>query len=72
MVLSILPVQSLSRYSFDKVSVITWVSTSLGPAGMSAGFGDMTFNCEGEDTIVVVLLRGVFHNATSRVMCEIY
>ena len=56
--LSKLPDHSLSRSSFDNVWVITLVSISIGPAGMSAGFMEISFNCEGEDTLVVVPLRG--------------
>ena len=58
MVISMLPDQSLSRSSADKVSTITWVSISLGLAGMSAGFGVISFNLEGGDILIVVPLGG--------------
>ena len=42
----------------DIFSLITLVSISLGPAGVSAGFVIIFFNWESDGTFFVVTLRG--------------
>ena len=53
-----LPDQIIYSFSSDKVSAITWVSMSLGPAEISTSFEDISFNWEGKDTPIIVPLRG--------------